>query len=248
MNNAPRRSPLALAVLALVVEAPMHPYQMQQEIRRRGKDEVINVGQRASLYKTIDRLHRDGLIAVRETSRQAQRPERTVYQSTAAGRDAVREWLREMLSAPRKDFPEFPAAIAHLPLLDHEDAIAQLDKRRAALAADVAKYDTEITFASGPIPRLLLLETEYLRAVGAAELAWVDSIIADLRAERITWTPEWLARTSARLAGLLGGKQAIRAAGQVGNSTDSAGATTDSPGPDAHGAGPPASTGFTKPA
>ena len=63
-----KRSPLALAVLALLIEAPMHPYRMQQLIRSRGKDQVINVRQRGSLYQTIDRLEREELIAPRPSS------------------------------------------------------------------------------------------------------------------------------------------------------------------------------------
>jgi len=43
-----KRSPLALAVLVLLHEAPMHPYRMQRLIKDRGKDQVINVGQRAN--------------------------------------------------------------------------------------------------------------------------------------------------------------------------------------------------------
>ncbi|MBN9135172.1 MAG: helix-turn-helix transcriptional regulator, partial [Phyllobacterium sp.] len=58
-----KRSPIALAILAMLYEAPMHPYRMQQLIKERGKDEVINVTQRASLYQTVNRLEREGLIA-----------------------------------------------------------------------------------------------------------------------------------------------------------------------------------------
>ncbi|MEQ1840955.1 MAG: PadR family transcriptional regulator, partial [Verrucomicrobiales bacterium] len=49
MPRSFKRSPLALAVLTLLREAPMHPYQMQRLIKERGKDQVINVQQRASL-------------------------------------------------------------------------------------------------------------------------------------------------------------------------------------------------------
>src|SRR4029450_5380342 len=98
MKNATRPSPIALAVLALLYEAPMHPYRMQQLIKERGKDEVINVRQRASLYQTIDRLLRAKLIAVRETARGAKRPERTIYELTEAGRETMFMWMREMLA------------------------------------------------------------------------------------------------------------------------------------------------------
>src|ERR687894_454267 len=57
----PRRSTLATALLALLVEAPMHPYRMQQVIKERGQDQLVNVAQRNSVYQALDRLVRDGL-------------------------------------------------------------------------------------------------------------------------------------------------------------------------------------------
>src|SRR3954447_26194353 len=105
MKRTTRHSPLALAVLALLYEAPMHPYRMQQLIKERGKDEVINVRQRGSIYQMIERLERAGLIAVRETARAENRPERTVYALTDEGHEAVLTWMREMLSTPAREFP-----------------------------------------------------------------------------------------------------------------------------------------------
>src|SRR3954463_8791629 len=92
-----QRSGLALAVLALAVEEPMHPYRMQQLIRERGKDRVVNVGQRSQLSKTIDRLERDGLRPEHAVEREATRPERTAYAATDAGRRAATEWTVDML-------------------------------------------------------------------------------------------------------------------------------------------------------
>jgi len=181
-----------MAILALLYEAPMHPYRMQQLIKERGKDEVINVRQRASLYQTIDRLRRDGLIAVHGTTRAENRPERTVYELTEEGRETVLTWLREMLATPAREFPAFPAAVAHLPLLTPEDALRQLEKRENALAQELARLDSLLRDEAVGLPRLFLLESEYLRAVLDAELAWVRAIVADLRAGRLTWSEEWL--------------------------------------------------------
>lgn len=69
MKNEIKKSPLALAILCLLIEEPMHPYRMQQLIKERGKDEVINVRYRNSIYQTIDRLHRDRAIVIQEKSR-----------------------------------------------------------------------------------------------------------------------------------------------------------------------------------
>ena len=52
----PRRSTLAMVLLALLTEAPMHPYRMQQMIKQRGQDQLVNVAQRNSVYQALDRL------------------------------------------------------------------------------------------------------------------------------------------------------------------------------------------------
>ncbi len=189
-----KRSPLALAVLALLHEAPMHPYRMQRLIKERGKDQVINVEQRASLYQTISQLLRAGLITLWETARQEGFPERTVYKLTDQGHETAVNWLREMLSTPAQEYPEFPAAVSLLPLLTPEDAIHQLEIREARLADQIASIDKEMQTYAASLPRLFLLESEYMRIVLDSELKWVRLVIADLRSGQLTWDREWISR------------------------------------------------------
>ncbi len=170
----------------------MHPYRMQHLIKERGKDQVINVQSRASLYQTISQLHRAGLIAVREKSHEEKRPERTVYELTGKGRQVALNWLREMISTPAQDFPDFPAAISLLPVLTPEDALHQLELREAALVERMAHIDSSLQAEAAGLPRLFLLESEYMRVVLEAELKWVRAVIGDLRAGRLTWSMEWL--------------------------------------------------------
>ena len=194
MSHAARRSPLALAILGLLDEEPMHTYRMQQLIKARHKDDVVNVRSRASLYQVIDRLERAGLVAAQGTDRLKGRPERTVYALTEAGRAALVRWLREMLATPSREFPEFPAAIAHLPLLAPDDALRQLQRRAEALTAEVERIEEGISRGeAAALPRLFLLESEHALAVQQAELAWVRSLIDDLGAGRLTWSAESLA-------------------------------------------------------
>ncbi|MGF7129256.1 DNA-binding PadR family transcriptional regulator [Paraburkholderia sp. EB58] len=196
-----RHSPLALAVLAMLTEAPMHPYRMQQLIKARGKDEVINVGQRNSLYQTIDRLLRGDLIAIRETERDGAFPERTVYEITEAGRDTARLWLREQLAEPAREFPAFPAALSFLPLLSPDDVRRQLEVRVGALERELVRMDAINEEAHAiQVPRLFLLESELVRAQITAELDWVRSVVADLKSGTLTWSPEWLDEIAQRFA------------------------------------------------
>ena len=191
MLRSIRRSPLALAILALLVEEPMHPYRMQQLIKERAKDEVINVRLRASLYQTIERLLRDGLIAVQETTRSERRPERTVYRVTEAGRELAFAWLCDMLAMPAREFPEFPAAVSFMALLTPEQAVTHLETRTDALATELETSERRLK-DSAWLPRVVILEEEYRQAVRQAELAWVQGVIEDLRSGALTWSYEGL--------------------------------------------------------
>ncbi|XIH15133.1 PadR family transcriptional regulator [Priestia aryabhattai] len=197
MKNKIKKSPLALAILCLLVEEPMHPYRMQQLIKERGKDEVINVRYRNSIYQTIDRLHRDRAVVIQEKKQNEGRPDLIVYEVTEEGREAAYEWIREMLSTPKQEFLEFPAAISFLPLLTPEDAKEQLQKRVLALEQTLAYVEKQMEIAtSRGIPRLFLLEVEYQRTMSLAELEWIQSTIDDIQDEKLKWDWEWLREIS----------------------------------------------------
>jgi DNA-binding PadR family transcriptional regulator len=187
-----RSSPLALAVLSLLHAAPLHPYGMQRLLKIWGKDHVINVGQRANLYKTIKRLDQAGLIAVRQTERDQQYPERTIYELTEAGRQAAAEWLTDMLARPRNEYPQFPAALSFVMLLSPAEAAATLEHRATHLRGQLAGIEADVAEVAG-LPRVVLMDDEYRRTMVSAELAWLDGVIADLRSGSLTWSYELLA-------------------------------------------------------
>ncbi len=190
-----KRSPLAMAVLGILHLEPMHPYAIQRRIKEWGKDKVVNVGQRAQLYKTITRLQDAGLVAVRATGRDQQYPERTVYEVTDAGRAACISWIAEMIAIPRNEFPEFPAALSFLMLLGPEGARAELEHRVNALRAKHSELDTGLSQATEfGLPRVTMLEDEYQRAVTETEIRWLEGVIADLAVGTLTWSWESLAQ------------------------------------------------------
>jgi DNA-binding PadR family transcriptional regulator len=191
VENEVRPSPLALAVLSLLHAAPLHPYAMQRLLKEWGKDAVVNVGQRANLYKTIRRLLDAGLIAVRQTERDQQYPERTVYELSEAGSRATADWLTEMLALPRNEFPQFPAALSFMMLLPPAEATAVLAQRAEALRTRLAATDATLQSIAS-LPRAVAMDDEYQRAMLAAELAWVDGVVADLRSGALTWNKEQL--------------------------------------------------------
>jgi DNA-binding PadR family transcriptional regulator len=211
-----RPSPLALAVLSLLHAAPLHPYAMQRLLKEWGKDSVVNVGQRANLYKTIRRLLDAGLIAVRHTERDQQYPERTVYELTDSGSQATLDWLTEMLKRPRNEFPQFPAALSFMMLLPPAEAAVVLGQRADALRDQLAAVDAN-QLVVAMLPRAVTIDDEYLRAMIVAELAWVSAVVADIQSGALTWSKEQLEPFAE--ASLPDGELALRMPGRSARSS-----------------------------
>jgi DNA-binding PadR family transcriptional regulator len=188
-----RSSPLALTVLSLLHYRPLHPYGVQQLVRRWGKDEVVNVAQRTTLYRTIERLEKDGLIRTAEVNRNHRYPERTIYEVTDLGRKTAREWMLTMLAVPKAEYPEFPAALSNLLLLDRAEMVEALSARRDALQklTDEAARSVKSAKRVG-LPRITSLETEYSLAMHRAELKWVGQLVRDLESGSLDWDDEEL--------------------------------------------------------
>jgi DNA-binding PadR family transcriptional regulator len=196
MSNAePRRSTLAMVLLALLIEAPMHPYRMQQMIKERGQDQLVNVAQRNSVYQALDRLVRDGLVRPAGTAREPGRPERTEYEITEAGAETMHRWLTSMLPTPAREFPEFPAALAFMVILAPDVARSLLATRAGAVAEKAAAIEAQ---APPGMPRVFLIEDEYRVTMLRAEERWLRGVVDDLAAGRFTWDAELIASTLAR--------------------------------------------------
>ncbi len=175
-----------MTVLALLYEAPAHVYGMHRLILDRAKDHVVNVGSRNSLHQAVERLERDGLVAVHE--RPSAPRGRTVYALTPDGETALRTWLAEAIATPRDEYPELPAALSYAVLLGPDELTGLLVRRLAALDRLLAAPTPEQVAAAHGLVRVLVLEDEYQRAVLTAERDWVRGVVRDLRSGALTWT------------------------------------------------------------
>ena len=171
---------LALAILALLGERPMHPYGMASVLRERGKATSLKINW-GSLYTVVDNLEKHGLIQAAHTTRQGRRPERTVYRITAAGAEEMRDWLRELIRVPEKEFPRFATALSELPGLPPDEARELLEQRMATLDAENAELRADLKRVGETVPRLFLIEAEYELALRETEARWTRSLLDDLR-------------------------------------------------------------------
>jgi DNA-binding PadR family transcriptional regulator len=202
---------LALAVLALLFERPMHPYEMAATLKQRHKEESIKL-RYGSLYTVIELLLARGFIRAEATSREGKRPERTVFALTDAGYEELLDWMRDLIRDPVKEYPRFEAGLCLIPVLPPEEAIALLSQRAARLAGQVAQLEAQLAHVAqqdlaaiaGPpelppalkgvqkFPPLFTVEAEYRLALLKAEHAFVADLVRRIVEE--AWGPRDLWR------------------------------------------------------
>ncbi len=184
-------NPLALAVLVLLYERSMHPYEMAATLRERHKEESIKL-RYGSLYTVIDLLVRAGFISEKKTTREGNRPERTIYEITAAGESEMKSWMREILSTPAKEFPQFEAGLSLLPALPPEEATDVLETRVEFLKKDIEQIEHGLEEAKKmKLAALFSIETEYRLAGLQSELAFVEKLIESIRSDGCGYLAEW---------------------------------------------------------
>lgn len=181
---------MALAVLECLHECPRHPYEIHQTMQEREVWRMIKVTP-GSLYHTIERLARDELIEVVETSRAGRRPERTTYRITEAGQDAFAERLRAMIAEPATEYPQYPVAVGMLHELERDDALVQLRRRTIALEAQLAADQVvEKRVAEAGVHPLYWADVELRRRQRETELDFTRELIDRIVAGRVTWPPK----------------------------------------------------------
>jgi DNA-binding PadR family transcriptional regulator len=178
----------ALTVLALLITGPRHTYEMHRFILDTHKDFVTGLPR--SMYHAVDRLLRDGLIAVHDVRRDGPRPERTVYALTDAGRAALRERVGRLLAVPETDATLLVAALSFVAVLPRAEALAALRARLDALAARLRELDAGLAAVPPAVPRLLLVEGEFERARLGAEHDWVAGFVAEVERGALPWLDE----------------------------------------------------------
>ncbi|WP_127473703.1 PadR family transcriptional regulator [Microbacterium sulfonylureivorans] len=183
-----RLTPLGVMVLALLAEGDMHPYEMIRLLRIRRDDRLVAITN-GTMYHTVGRLERAGLLAEVGVDRAGNRPERTTYTVTDAGAAAVTEWVRREL--PRVDHPaEFRVALAEAHNLERGEVVDLLRGRREALAAaQSALTDGHDLACAKGVPAQYLLEVDRELTLLSAELDWLDGLLTRLVHPDFLWGP-----------------------------------------------------------
>lgn len=180
-------TPLAFAVLGLLAESPMHPYEMFQTMLQRREDRNVKV-RPGTLYHQVGRLAELGLAEVVGTDRAGNRPERTTYAITDAGRAALEAALRRMVAEPADEYPQFRLAVSHVDNLAAPEAVTAFRARIDALRAERDGHDEAIAgLQAKGLAERYWLDVAYARAVLTAQIDWLTAVADRLDGGDIPW-------------------------------------------------------------
>ncbi len=183
-------NPLALTVLVQLVERPMHPYEIAQTLRRRGKDAStkINYG---SLYTVVQNLEKHGFVEVAGVQREGNRPERTLYGITEAGRVEMIEWLSDLLAVPAEEYPIFETALANMGVIHPDEVVRLLKDRIATLEVKAAQGRGALAKLYESLPRVFLVEVEYALHLVEAQIEWLHGFVAEVEDGSLDGVAGW---------------------------------------------------------
>jgi DNA-binding PadR family transcriptional regulator len=195
-----RTNPLALAVLALLWERGMHPYEMASTLRDRRKEGSVKLNY-GSLYTVVESLERHGFIVAVESRREGRRPERTVYGLTEHGSHELHEWLRDLIGVPVNDYPQFEAGMSLVGVLAPDEVSVLLEQRRTLLDQEIANLrDITVALRARGLPPLAVIEWEYRLAMLEAEHTWVGKVTSAMRDNTLDGIQQWRDRQAHRVA------------------------------------------------
>lgn len=180
-------TPLGIAVLGLLAERSMHPYEMYQLLVQRREDRVVKV-RPGSLYHAVDRLVEQDLASVTGTEREGNRPERTNYRITDAGRGALASTIAELLQTPVNEYPRFPLAVSECHNLPRDQVVELFSARLLALDLSLTAIDAAVAAAhERGAERRYQLDTGYQAAVIRAEIEWITHTVAEIESGELAW-------------------------------------------------------------
>ena len=178
-----------LVLLSLLAERPMHGYQANAELERREIRDWAGIS-RPQVYYSLEKLWRAGLLRAAENAEPAAGPDRSVFETTAKGQQALADALEREEWATQRERPAFQTWLALSWQARPGVLQKQVERRRKFLDKELER------------------EKEVLRSVldevghPYHEAAWMVSFVIEQFKLELRWLQK-LAREVPRRAGAL---------------------------------------------
>jgi DNA-binding PadR family transcriptional regulator len=176
--RATRQLPLTtpdLVLLSLLAERPMHGYQANLELERREIRDWAEIS-RPQIYYSLEKLARAGLIRALETGEPAAGPERSTFETTEKGREALADALEQADWTTQRERPPFLTWMALSWQARPGVFRNQLKRRRKFLLKEIAREKKTLQSIYGEVGH------KYHEAV------WMVGLMIEQMRVEVRWT------------------------------------------------------------
>ena len=158
-------------VLALLAKEPSHGYQLRSRLQQAlgPAGDALNAGQ---IYVTLSRLEKAGLVTCEQEPGLPDRPDRKVYELTAAGQQRVTDWIGDV-SWPGPGLADFHLKLIAAAGARLADPLAIIDAQRRELLRRLRDAQRAAMAEPARSEAALLLEGIVLRL--QADLRWLEA-------------------------------------------------------------------------
>ncbi len=180
--TTPSTTRIDLLLLGLLLDRPMHGYELYQQIQAEGIDGWFNVSM-AGVYYSLGKLRDQGLIA-ESRQRGARSAGKSIYRLTEEGRAAFFTAMESQALSQEKVFLEYDIIIYLLNRLPLQRAISLLEKHQAFLAEQAQEVQSFLTAEQdrdGSPLRFAVLD--HKRRYLEMEQSWLADVIHSIQGE-----------------------------------------------------------------
>ncbi|MGD8623088.1 MAG: DUF4388 domain-containing protein [Anaerolineae bacterium] len=177
---APAATKTDLLLLGLLLDRPMHGYELYQQIQSEGIDRWFNISA-AGVYYSLRKLHEQGQVV--ETGQPAGGSSRkAIYRLTEDGRRAFFAAMEIELASHDQTCLDYDLAIYLLNRFPLQRALPQLEKRQAFLVEQQRRVETELASErEGSNPALVMAILDHKLRFLEMEQRWLAQVIASIR-------------------------------------------------------------------
>lgn len=127
------------ALLGLLSEGAMHPYDIEKEIINRNLRDWTEISM-SSVYKVLAKLENEKLVNCMVRVSKNNRIQK-IYSVTIAGHNAMKEWVMNHVSAWEKSLWPIDIAISNLSLLNNSEVVECFNKYIRSVEDNIKGYN-----------------------------------------------------------------------------------------------------------
>lgn len=182
--------PMKLAILGLLLERDMHPYEITLVMKERSIDQVIKM-QTGSVYYAVDKLGAGGHIEAVKVIHSPDRPDKTIYRITDKGKALMEQLILQQIRKSDPMYHPVHIALSLTHLIDQEKVAKLLEERIREAEHQVnfayQLYEEHVAVVPRSVLHLMYGRYEHCQT----ELKWLKRLQADVLANRLndTGTP-----------------------------------------------------------